>query len=1584
MKMMQRLRCCFRCQPSPLDEVLRVPTFPPELGPRFSFTQDQMLDTELLDVLLNSSKAADAHDWAYRCILQLDAAASLLRAYIRMFIAREDGRFELLLGSVGAVLTGWYPVASAEAKQQDVHAGKLDSNCLQATLGSHFTDSQLFRFDASGPARVRYACDNTVAVVPLSCGTGCFGALLLTPEDCDSNPLDSAEARPVAKARTDFASREPHLRQLGMALSLALTPELPALRRLAASLARLTGSGSLRETIVELCDALSYHVRQRFLLEPAVRAALVAEADATTAFLLDVAGAPSSCHQGRRLLLQQHQLQPQPTVGSSLLGASGTLLQFAPPPKAATASASAARAAPPPPQLPTAPWDPVPQCPRSTLGPAARSEVTRLSAMTRPSDGKSPSALPLPLSLLRSKTAGSVSAAAAAEGCPPDGASTPPAQPLRLSPGNVAAACEAAGGSVVARPFQLSYSLLLRLQMQQPRMQGIAVRDCARLVQDVNQPSRDVCLLMGSTGIASTSTVAAAASGILCDSACQPSTSYGFRDSDGVPAPYQLYGGGGLHSGGGAVQSLALVGCDAGDGVTLAFYVCFPHRLPGQLVEAVRDSCQRLLERVLLRAVASKVTGDLAAELGALRRGTPGTFAIVQMPMTSYSRLGSTNLGVTSPGGSGLSGGGGGGVANVDTAPNMTGSTALLGSDLASGFHLATTASHTITVIPPPLQPAPAGASAATAAVAAAAGPPPAALQRAARAHSAVAAAQRPLMLQLEAGGGAAAAGAGGLHGPVSARVIASAAAAAAAGGGSSGGVGTGAAAAAGSSLSDLFSHSSSTSASRSRSATTIMQPRCGGAAVPSKLTAADHHRRKTLAGASGGLFAATTTTTTLSEVMELPPRGRVIDASLLNGGGGAESWLQITAAATSNTTGPASASVAADAIQAFLSSSQCVSGSQLHASAQEADVIRRAASVLVVRDPEAEARGCCQQQLGAMVSSVRDSITIAAAAGRSGIGSGSCGAVLSTAAAGRSGVGGGSDGAVLSTAAAAGPVVAVHLYDAADAIGALVSCRRAATSGGYLGWEDGFGAAAAAAAISPAAATGVGAAAACGLDSEAADVADLRLVAKLGQGSGGCVFLGQMAGGLEVAVKLLELPNSFNVAHFVDQFSPGPAAGSGRARGGGGGGGGGGSVDSELGSLLAAEAARQQVRARRCLLQSATELAMLTSISHPHIVQVYGICANVVLETRAAPDGGPPTYRLRHRAELFDEEEEEEEEEEAGTGADCDKRRADYSNVCSAVCMTLCDLGSLATALTRPGFPNRLGAASPAAAAAAAVSTHGSLQAVKASAAAAAAAATAPSAADVNSLAFGASILKHMRSVYLTLLEVALALRYLHGRHIVHRDLKPGNILLKSRTPTPGDPRGFTTKLADFGLALVLDREGEQQSGSDLSRQNHTQQQQQQPPAAGVGPAGYSGPATGLLGHGEACSAPAAAGRYALPDQACGTVDHMAPEACRGKGSRLTAAVDVYSFGVVMLEAVTAGRRPYGAMPAERIARLVVAGTRPIFPAWVPQQFRSLAEACWAADPAQRPTAAQLVVALRQQLQRYPPPTTPPPAVTS
>lgn len=53
------------------------------------------------------------------------------------------------------------------------------------------------------------------------------------------------------------------------------------------------------------------------------------------------------------------------------------------------------------------------------------------------------------------------------------------------------------------------------------------------------------------------------------------------------------------------------------------------------------------------------------------------------------------------------------------------------------------------------------------------------------------------------------------------------------------------------------------------------------------------------------------------------------------------------------------------------------------------------------------------------------------------------------------------------------------------------------------------------------------------------------------------------------------------------------------------------------------------------------------------------------------------------------------------------------------------------------------------------------------------------------------------------TALDVARAMAHLHQHNIVHSDLKARNVLLRSDMQ---DPRGFTAKVADFGLSLTID----------------------------------------------------------------------------------------------------------------------------------------------------------------------------------
>ncbi|KXZ47935.1 hypothetical protein GPECTOR_31g297 [Gonium pectorale] len=247
------------------------------------------------------------------------------------------------------------------------------------------------------------------------------------------------------------------------------------------------------------------------------------------------------------------------------------------------------------------------------------------------------------------------------------------------------------------------------------------------------------------------------------------------------------------------------------------------------------------------------------------------------------------------------------------------------------------------------------------------------------------------------------------------------------------------------------------------------------------------------------------------------------------------------------------------------------------------------------------------------------------------------------------------------------------------------------------------------------------------------------------------------------------------------------------------------------------------------------------------------------------------------------------------------------------ALCMELCDSGSLASKLEERSFPKLLAAEEePAAAAARAGGAVG------------------------GSRARSPRVLD-MVGIYLTVLEVACALRYLHARRLLHRDIKSANILLKA---SPTDPRGWMCKLADFGSALVLD--------------------QFQPPEEDDGD----------CEGGDQHHPPGSAGRwFAVQEQSWGTITHMSPESM-DNNSRVDASSDIFALGIVMWEIASGrGYRPYKELAPEQIGAAVRGGLRPTFTPEVPAPYRALAQQCWASDPAARPTAVQVVAAVKQQL---------------
>ncbi|KAJ7535104.1 hypothetical protein O6H91_12G018500 [Diphasiastrum complanatum] len=171
-------------------------------------------------------------------------------------------------------------------------------------------------------------------------------------------------------------------------------------------------------------------------------------------------------------------------------------------------------------------------------------------------------------------------------------------------------------------------------------------------------------------------------------------------------------------------------------------------------------------------------------------------------------------------------------------------------------------------------------------------------------------------------------------------------------------------------------------------------------------------------------------------------------------------------------------------------------------------------------------------------------------------------------------------------------------------------------------------------------------------------------------------------------------------------------------------------------------------------------------------------------------------------------------------------------------------------------------------------------------------------------------------RKRLLIAMDAAFGMEYLHGKNIVHFDLKCENLLVNMK-----DPHRPVCKVGDLGLSKV---------------------KQKTMVSGGVR----------------------------------GTLPWMAPELLSGNSSMVTEKIDVFSFGIVMWELLT-GEEPYANMHYGAVIGGIVNNTlRPPIPNWCDPAWKSLMERCWAADPASRPSFADIVNELRAMTESLQPKT--------
>ncbi|OZD10351.1 serine/threonine protein kinase [Rhodococcus sp. 06-235-1A] len=160
---------------------------------------------------------------------------------------------------------------------------------------------------------------------------------------------------------------------------------------------------------------------------------------------------------------------------------------------------------------------------------------------------------------------------------------------------------------------------------------------------------------------------------------------------------------------------------------------------------------------------------------------------------------------------------------------------------------------------------------------------------------------------------------------------------------------------------------------------------------------------------------------------------------------------------------------------------------------------------------------------------------------------------------------------------------------------------------------------------------------------------------------------------------------------------------------------------------------------------------------------------------------------------------------------------------------------------------------------------------------------------------------------------ELAEALAYIHDRGVVHRDIKPANILIAQNPHVGG---GQCAKLADFGIARIVDAERLTEHGTTV-----------------------------------------------------GTAHYLSPE--QATGTAAGPPTDIYTLGLVLIECLTGTMVFEGSAVAAAVARL---HRDPAVPEGLGPEWHSLLTAMTSRHPENRPDAAAVAHRLRGLVRRSDP----------